>query len=570
VFSLRTLVLWAEGWGKDYFATAAMMRILYELCCLKDPSRSLGLGAGETIHIVPISRTVKMAQRVVFGGVAKKLNLSPWFRGRFKETQDYIEFPGKRITIVGGASSDAGALGLNVFAGLVDEGNFMGEVKQSELNVSAAGKQAYDRAQMIYDALTRRVKSRYQRSGVKGMIFLISSKRATDDFTERRIREHIKNGTTAGVFVRDYSVWSVRPEFFANQRWYKCSVSPSEGKCRVLEDKEEAPGDAIVFEFPEDFKSEFDRDPTGSTRDLAGIATDAYAPFIGKREAIEQMFDADIPHPFDQREWEMQRPLGISWSKFMTVNAANDPVPVCCPHAVRHVHMDLSRNHCATGLCIAHQAGLVEVVRVEKSTGKKYTEEAPVFHVDGVLRIVAAGAGEIDHSEVRGLVYRLTEGGMHIRSVSLDHWMSVPTMQLFKRHGYRVEEISTVKTIDPYETLRSALYEQRIASPVYEYLRDELRAIELDPKRPAWRPRIIVRQPHTKDVADALAGCIYYLAKNTKGGVMLGPSTGMSVPDKFNKVKWSKGNVVWDDEEGYGSSEGSTSKDAHEQSWFVL
>ena len=179
------------------------MRILYELCCLRDPSRSLGLGAGETIHIVPISRTVKAAQNVVFGGVVKKLELSPWFRGRFKSTMDYVEFPDKRIKMVGGASTDASALGLNVYSAIIDEGNFMGEVKATDAANSAGGK-TYDRAQMIYDALVRRVKSRYQRSGVKGMVFLVSSKRATDDFTERRIREHIKNKTTAGVFVRDY------------------------------------------------------------------------------------------------------------------------------------------------------------------------------------------------------------------------------------------------------------------------------------------------------------------------------------------------------------------------------
>ncbi len=554
------------GWGKDYFSTVALMRLLYELCCLKNPGRSLGLGAGEPIHIVPISRTGQAARRVVFGGLAKKLALAPWFRGRYKETMDYIEFPDKRIMIVGGASNDAAALGLNVFSALIDEGNFMGEVKQGHSSTSAGGK-THDRAQMIYDALTRRVKSRYQRSGVKGMIFLISSKRATDDFTERRIREHIKNNTTAGVFVRDYATWHVRPEPFKHQKWYRCSVSATEGRCRILEKEEEAPKDALVFTFPQDYLSEFERDPAGATRDIAGIATDTYSPFISKREAIETMFEEDRLHLFDVREWEIGRPLRIMWGDIMTANARGESVPICCSHAIRHAHLDLSRNLCATGLCIAHQAGVTEVIR-RGDDGKKSIEEVPVYHVDGILRIVASATGEINHEEVRSIIYRLSEGGLGIRSVSMDHWMSVPNMQAFKKKGYRVEEISTVKKIDPFETVRGCLYEERIKSPVYDLLRKELRSLELDPKRSPDRPRIMVPAGHTKDVADAFAGAIYYLAKHARGGVFLAPSKGTSAVDKPKAMTWKNGDPVWGDETGYGPQGGAES-DEWSQAWII-
>lgn len=557
------------GLSKDYFSTVCLMRILYELCCLKNPSRSLGLGAGEPIHIVPISRTTQQAKRVVFGGVAKKLALAPWFRGRYKETMDYIEFPDKRITIVGGASTDASALGLNVYSALVDEGNFMGAVKVADAAASAAGK-TYDRAQMIYDALVRRVKSRYQKAGVKGMIFLVSSKRATDDFTERRIREHIKNKTTAGVFIRDYATWHVRPEPFADQKWYRCSVSSAEGRCRILDDDEAEPEDALVFTFPHDYLSEFKRDPAGSTRDIAGIATDTYAPFISNREAIEEMFEPEWPYLFDCREWEMGRPLVIQWAKMMTQNARREPVPYCCPNIVRHVHIDLSKNQCATGFCIGHQAGTIEVTRFDKETRERSTEEVPVFHIDGLLRILAGPAGDIDHAEVRGLVYKLNEGGFNIRSVSMDHWMSVPNMQLLKKRGFRVEEISTVKKIDPYETLRSAIYEHRVHSADYDLLRQELRILELDPRRPEHRPRVVVPPGHTKDLADAAAGCIYYIAKNAKGGVLLSPTHGVSTNPNSPRLSWKNGDVVFGDEEGYDSYSGpDTQQDMYGQAWII-
>lgn len=555
-------------WGKDFFSTTAMTRLLYELYCLRNPAQSMGLGAGESIHVVPISRTTNQARRIVFGGICSKLNLAPWWRGKFKETMDYIEFPGKRITIVGGASSDSQALGLNVYTALVDEGNFMGEVKASEAEKSAGGK-THDRAQMICDALVRRIQGTYRHSAVKGMLFLISSKRATEDFTERRIREHIKNGTTGGVFVRDYATWHVRPEPFKNQKWYRCAVSSSEGRCRVLADEEKSPEDALVFDFPHDFLSEFQRDPAGATRDIAGIATDTYAPFIADRTAIEQMFQSQRVQVFDRREWDMGSPLGINWEDVITVNARNERVPVCCSFAPRHVHLDLSKNMCATGFNLLHQAGTTQVVRMDEH-GRKSIEEAPVFHIDGVLRVIAGGANEIDHSELRGLVYKLNEGGFQIRSISMDHWMSVPNMQLFKKQGFKVAEISTWKKIDPYNTARSALYEGRILAPPHEKLADELRALELDPKRPHDKPRVICPHGGTKDLADAWAGGIFYLASNATTGIVLAPTQGGAVdPATMAQSRagyganymWKNGDILYTDEDGYESS-GSAGDDA--------
>ena len=558
-------------WGKDFFSTTCMVRLLYELCCLRDPAQSMGLGAGETIHVVPISKTAHHARRIVFGGIASKLALAPWWKGRYKETMDYISFPEKDIEMIGGASSDAAALGLNVYTALVDEGNFMGKVRASEAAKSAGGKTS-DRAQMICDALVRRIQGTYRHSAVKGMLFLISSKRATDDFTERRIREHIKNGTTSGVFVRDYATWHVRPDPFKHQKWYRCSVSAAEGRCRILEDDETPPEDALVFEFPEDFKSEFERDPAGATRDIAGIATDTYAPFIANRSAIEGMFDEHSVQVFGSREWDMGTgPLKINWEDVITKNARGERVPICCANAPRHVHIDLSKNFCATGFNLCHQAGMMEVVRTDEM-GKKYIEEAPVFHIDGMLRIIAGQANEIDHGEVRGLIYRLNEGGFNIRSVSLDHWMSVPNMQLLKKQGFRVQELSTVKKIDPYDCARGALYEGRIRCPTHNLLQDELRSLELDPRRPHERPKVVVQAGHTKDLADAWAGGIYYLSTHHRGGVLLAPTMGGSAPAMpTQKHQWKGGEPLFADEEGYGDWEDKKSGggDPWAQAWII-
>lgn len=535
------------GWGKDYFATAACLRMLYELCCLRNPQHTLGLAAGEPIHIVPISRTVVSARRVVFGGICKKLALAPWFAGKYVETLEEVRFRDKGIYIVGGASQDGAALGLNVIFAIVDETNFMGDGK---VTTSSASAKAEDKATMIYNALARRVKNRFKRHGVKGMVILVSSKRATTDFTERRIRAAIKANST-GVFVRDYAVWNVHPDPFKDQTWYRCAVSPKEGRCKVLEDpKEEATPGSLVFEFPHDYLDEFRNDPDGAARDFGGIATDFVGRlFITRRAAIDTIFDKQKANPFKQPEWNTSHILGIAWSDFMTKNARGEPVPICCSGAVRHVHIDMSTNQCGTGLCIGHLAGSVPVYRRNpEKPDEKVLEDAPVIHIDGVLRCVAPDGGDIDQGEVRGVVLRMISEGLPIRSASMDQYCGPPNLQMFKRRGLRVQEVGErVAKLRPMLTMRQAIYEQRIVSPFHPLLDRELKELEFDELAGK------VRHPPkgSKDLADALAGVVHYITENMRGGGPLAPAIGVSAVDRRTVgAQWSTGGeVTWNDED---------------------
>jgi len=535
----------AIGWGKDYLATFATMRVLYELCCLKNPQHSLGLGAGEPIHIVPISRTVAQAKRVVFGGLCKKLNLADWFRGRFEETMDEVRFRSKGIYIVGGASQDASALGLNVIAALVDESNFMGEGKVA---TGSASSEAYDKATMIYNALARRVKSRYERHGISGLVFLISSKRSTNDFTERHIRKAQKNNDPT-VFVRDYATWLVHPEAFGDQKWHRVAVSPKTGKSRLLADHEEVEEDAetLILEYPHDYHQQFVDDTDGAVRDFGGIATDfAGKLFITRRLAIDAIVNPPWPQWFGTAEWRTDQLLKITWDDFMDQNVNNEPVPICCPNSIRHVHIDLSTNQCATGFCLGHVCGSVTVERRDPDTGEKRREDAVVIHIDATLRIVASDAGDIDHSEVRGLVYRLMAKGVPIRSVSMDQYMAPPNLQMFKAKGLRTSELGERRfKLKPYLTTRQAIYEGRVITPQASQLITELKGLELSPDGKKVRHQ----QRGAKDIADAMAGVVYWITENKRPGLVLAPTRGVS-SSGASGVGWSDGDYQWSDEAG--------------------
>lgn len=507
--------------GKNYIAAVCVMRLLYELLCSKNPQKALGLGAGERINFEGISHTKKAANDVIFSGIASKLNLAPFFQGKFKETMDGIAFQNKNIHIKGGASGDSAALGYVVFVALIDEANFLGAGKD---RANTAAGAHYDRAEMVYGALERRIKGQFAKSGIKGMIFCLSSKKSPTDFIERLIQERIKEKDEK-VFIRDRAIWQVRPEFYADQKWHTLLVSPKGGRSQVIPYGEEPPKDVAFIKFPEIFLREFLQDPDGAARDLAGIISTASNPFIVDRLAITDMMKAGRPSPFENEEWATDVPLPVNWKKTLTINAKGEPVPMCCPHAKRHAHLDLSKNMCSTGFFMGHLAGYTEVPRKDEN-GKEYLIDAPIVHMDCGLEIIPPSGGEIDHEKVRDLMVSLREAGYPLVSVSMDQWCHTPNAQLLRKKGFKVDDkpVSVISTLVPYIAARNILYERRIESPLYDNLKEELEAVELNKEcTKIVKPRNILR-----DLADAFVGVCYYLTEYGNNGTTFMPTKGIT------------------------------------------
>lgn len=210
------------------------------------------------IHIIPISHMKEAARRIVFQGVSRKLHLSPFWKGRFEETNEEIRFPGKNIIILGGGSNENTAMGFNLWSSLVDEMAFMGKSRKNDTSVGIKE----DKSESIYDSLRRRIRGTYAAKGFRGKIFLVSSKKSIHDFTERRIREAM-NEQEPGVFVRDYATWDVRPNAFPGQKWHRAVVNQHEGRVKVLKDGEEPKPDEISFKFPDEYYRDFLSDPEG-------------------------------------------------------------------------------------------------------------------------------------------------------------------------------------------------------------------------------------------------------------------------------------------------------------------
>jgi len=511
------------GYGKTFAASIGIVRILYELSCMTNPHESFGLAKDSNISIVNLSVNEALAVKVIFENIATKVRASPYFQEnfRFQVTKKELRFPGN-VWVAARASTDTSALGLNVVSAALDETNFMARTRHQK--ASHARWNHYDRAETLYAAMKRRMKSRFERHGkLPGVLFLVSSKRTKDDFTARRVRESREDPL---VFVRDYALWDVKPEAYYSSKKFWVLCGDESTPSRILDASEveatkekvkEAEG-LVLIDVPEDFKADFERDLEGAIRDIAGVATVTISPFIHRRERIDDAIQPKRLHPFSSLTYDPSRGGHFNWGEMVgtTVDRGIGGMeyqvqrPRINPHALRHVHIDPSLSSDATGLCVAHISGWKDVERRGEEQGKVYVEAAPIYMVDLILKIVPPLGDELILGDIRRLVYEMATHGYSFAMVTMDSYQSADSLQKFKSKGYNAELLSVDKTMEPYENLKLALYEGRLFYYEYPPLLDELRKLEHD------RDRNKVDHPvgGSKDVADALAGCLFTLSQH--------------------------------------------------------
>lgn len=504
----------AIGWGKTFAASIGICRLLYILSCMRDPHRSFGIAANSNISIVCLSVNEILATKVAYENIATKIEASPYFQEHFpfEKTKKELRFP-RKVWVAARASNDGSVLGLNVIGGLLDETNFMPKATKGQdprFNLQ-------DRAEVLYNAMQRRMKSRFERKGkLPGILFVVSSKQTNDDFTAKRIKQSKQDPT---VFVRDYALWDVKPDAYYTGEWFHIIVGNEQTPSRVVSRDEDIgdvqkalPEDCVVIEVPEDFRPDFEKDLEGAVRDLAGVATISISPYIQRRTKIIDAIRPDMRHPFSVEVYDPSQPGLFYWHKMVrpAADAEGGNRPIISPYAPRHVHIDPSLRGDATGFAMGHVSGYQDVVRRDDE-GQKYPERAPEITVDVVLQIVPPTGGEIILGDVRKLVYQLARHGYMITCVSIDSWNSADAIQKLNQKGFNAIQLSVDRTMGPYDLLKTALYEDRLFYYEYPPLLQELRELEHD------RVKRKVDHPlqGTKDVSDALAGVVWTLTEHS-------------------------------------------------------
>lgn len=543
------------GWGKSFFATCAMAYVVYQISCLRNPQRAYGIDAGSHIYVAMLSVTEKVARRVAVNELIGKIEHSRYFKEHFPAksapSQLEIKFPNS-VQVVAGSTGSSAIIGLNVFAGFIDETSFMGDKRE----IDRLGKFiATDTGEKIYQSIIRRMKSRFQRGGrLPGVLIVVSSKERPNAFIEKRVRE-AREQDDAHFFVREYATWDVKPREFFSQEVFKVVAGSDRVQSRILGDdpREEAKYRELglqVVDVPVDYRKDFERDLEGSLRDIAGIATEAVSPYVQRTEAIFEAENDKLPiatvtedgQPIE--EWVPTTPLHVDWRRVAvqferklhgTTFVETAWRPLRHPEAIRYAHIDASLTNDATGLVIAHIARWTEVTRRDYK-GDEYSELAPIMETDLILRIVPPPGDEITLADVRAVIYQFIEHGFQIGFLSMDQYQSADTLQQFRRRGIEADLLSVDRTTEAYDVLKAALYEGRMRTQKHVYLGIELRNLQRVPtaggKVKIDHPKMMTGPTGgtvrgSKDVADALAGVAFSISQRSPGKpipIMLGIS----------------------------------------------
>jgi len=551
------------GWGKSFFASIVILRLIYELSCLKSPQITFGLAENSKIYFVNISVTKNIAKSVLFDEIAVKLQIIPYFKEKFPAsiTQEFIRFP-KNIYILPVATNDTSVLGMNVFSGIMDETNFMGSVtsmtSKNYPNVMYERWKSVDKAELLYNLLLRRIKSRFMRSGkIGGKLICVSSRNYSVEFTEKKIEEA---KTNPKIFVRDYAIWDVKRHKYSPQTFFIVYTSTGGLEiCKTNEEKEKAIAkfkslayDPICIEVPMDFYNDFVKNPYDSMVEFAGVRIEGIGKFFKDTEKIITCIDCHRRPFFKVETWEMINEVSdfirenLNFDEIFLVEDGKQKLKINS-HIPRYIHIDPSLKNDATGIVMGHICGFKDTERIT-SDGNRYIERLPIFYIDMILRVVAPLGGEIIFSKVRELIFTLYNLGIPIKKITMDRFQSADTLQQFSMFGFYTEIVSVDTTITPYEVLKQAIYDNRVILYSCESLVSELKELVLIPtKRKVDHP-----EGGKKDVADALAGCVYSLFRDFKDSGFIQSVEKSAVPLRPSRLSYNVitlDNVLFKDEE---------------------
>jgi hypothetical protein len=362
---------------------------------------------------------------------------SPWFKARYRpeaRVNTELRFA-KGVRVIPGNSSENCPLGYNLLGAVMDEAAFFAE--QGERST----------AEEIYNALQRRIRSRFDKDG---LLLVISSPRSAGDFVERKLAEAKHDKL---IYAQRLALWEALPkERFCGEVFH----------------------DAVCGKVPVEFKREFEKDPERARRDLGAVPSRSRTAFFKRPEAIEGIFE-DTPSP--------ERTPGVLAEEF----CALDLKP-------RFIHVDLGLKRDGCGIAMAHVESEVE----------REGEVLPVVRVDLAVKWKARPGEEIRISKVRRLVYELSERGFAVELVTFDQFQSADSRQVLAQRGYKVGLLSVDRTTEAYEALRELVEDGRLKCHEQPELARELRELELVDGRKVDHP-----PKGSKDLADAVAGAVW-------------------------------------------------------------
>ena len=454
-----------KGSGKDFVSTVGCAYLVYKLLCLKDPAKYFGKVSGDAIDIINIAINAEQAKNVFFKGFKNRITKAPWFRGRYKELNNQIEFD-KSVTVFSGHSEKESHEGLNLILAVLDE------ISGFQLT-STSGNMNAKTGESIYNAFRGSVDSRFPDYG---KVALLSFPRYKGDFISGHYDKMVVEKDVekrSHTFVIDESLPGT-PENTFTIEWdhdiIKRYLIPGKILAVKAPSWEVNPGRTIG-----DYKVPFLTNPIDAYQRFACMPTALEDGLFRNEELLRDCML--FRNPVD----DVQR-LDLGW----------EPKP----NTRYYVHADLAQKQDRAAVAVAHVEKWVDMGRI-----MEYDHVAPVVVVDFVVWWEPSRQEPIDLTAIGDWIIALKRRGIDIGLATTDRWNSVDFQKQLNSMGVKSETLSVARR--EYDDLQMMVYDQRISMPKIEILLRELMQLRIINDKKVDHPA-----GGGKDLADAVAGAV--------------------------------------------------------------
>lgn len=352
-----------------------------------------------------------------------------------------------------------------------------------------------------YSSVKARIKSRFIRNGkLLGKMFLVSSKKAQDDFLEVYLDKRRKEDDAARLFIVDEPLWVVKPSDTYSGKKFLVAYGAKQLTPRVVEPGEDL--DSLrklgydILEVPIELESDFRFNIITALQDLAGKALPGTTSYFSYK--IISSCYSERPNPFTAEVLEIGLNDHMEYQEFFNL----DLVPKQFFSRPMAIHLDTSLKNDITGIS---GACYVDNVLADTDDG---TIEKRVYAQVFSVGIKAPPGTEISMAKNRRFLYWLRKMGFHIAIISTDTYQTAESHQILRDKGFETAIRSLDRTPEGYQTLREAMVEHRIDMVKHARLENELIYLQRDTST----GKLDHPANGSKDISDSLAGAIWDLS----------------------------------------------------------
>lgn len=444
------------GLGKSTEAVIIGIYELYRMLCLKDPYIYYGLQPIDLISFAVMNITLDAAKSVAWDKMQNLIQSSEWFMSRGSLTKsDYPEWkPPKGIELIAG-SQTRHIIGRAVYWAFFDEISFIPNTdveKQKE------------KAKQLVNTASARMQSRFMKNETNPTILVLaSSKRTEQSFMETWI-ENKKKQDSKTVRIVDEPQWVIRTDKNSTKtfkvaignKFLDSEIVPFDTPKEML-DIYRARGFTLI-DVPIGYYENFLDDINIALTDIAGISTSSTNRYFSgpriesiKNKNLKNLMTKEVIQVGNSKDDKAEYYDYIDTS-LITSYLISRPL---------YIHLDMSLSGDKTGI-----AGVY--IKGKKPSKDGVNSKDLSYGLAFSFAVKAPKGYQVSFEKNRNFIRWLKNYGFKIKGISSDTFQSADLLQQLSAEGFKTDVIS-VDRVDseshiclPYQTLRSAMYEERL------------------------------------------------------------------------------------------------------------